>query len=251
MPRKPRKTEAYEGVSELKLFVPESLRKPMGMILAVVVSHHGDIEPGDCFLKAVGQKKQLQLFFGKDFVTACGNRDFSTRRANKAYLQGLEAVAEDSSANRKDICLRHSHEVIKDISAVCYNNGYLFTGCELFGYRPSLSQGKCLNGAFSASSGIDAGDVRTAGYRKLSPSAQTELITEIGNCRLWPGEYDKDSGSKSCQGTQRHCRNREAPGIYPRHSGGHSSKHCRGKCSGETGRVLMPDDSRRLCLRRC
>lgn len=181
-PRKPHKTEAYEGVSELKLFVPESLRKPMGIILAIAASHHEDIEPGDCFLKVAGQRKQLQLFFGKDFVAACGNRDFSTRRANKAYLQGLEAVADNSSAKPKGYmlaALARSHK--GHFGSLPTTTDIYLRDANFSGYRPEfIAKEMFERGVFSFIPALMLEMYAQQDYRKLSPSAQTELIAEIG-----------------------------------------------------------------------
>lgn len=181
-PRRPHKTEAYEGVSDLKLFFPESLREPMGIILAVAVSHHEDIEPGECFLKAAGQRKQLQSFFGKDFVAACGNRDFSTRRANKAYLQGLEAVAEDSSAKPKGYmlaALARSHK--GHLGSLPTTTDIYLRDANFSGYRPEfIAREMFERGVFSFIPALMLEMYAQQDYRKLSPSAQTELISEIG-----------------------------------------------------------------------
>lgn len=181
-PLKPHKTETYEGISELKFFVPESLRKPMGIILAVAASYHEDIEPGRCFLKATGQRKQLQSFFGKDFVAACGNRDFSTRRANKAYLQGLEAVAENSSAKPKGYmlaALARSHK--GHLGSLPTTTDIYLRDASFSGYRPEfIAREMFERGVFSFIPTLMLEMYAQQDYRKLSPSTQTKLISEIG-----------------------------------------------------------------------
>lgn len=66
--RRPHKTEGSDGISELKLFVPESLRKPIGIILTVSALHHEDVKPGGCFIKPIGEKKIFNHFLAKIFL---------------------------------------------------------------------------------------------------------------------------------------------------------------------------------------
>ena len=47
---KPSKTSAHGNVSDLKLFVPESLKTPLGIIMAISLAHHSEIKPGNGFV---------------------------------------------------------------------------------------------------------------------------------------------------------------------------------------------------------
>lgn len=90
--RKPHKTGRY-SVPELKLFFPESLLVPLGIIIGLALSHHSE---GESFVSSNAELTQIRNFYGENFAVALGNRKFMSRRANKAYLQGIEAVADDS-----------------------------------------------------------------------------------------------------------------------------------------------------------
>ena len=182
LPLKPHKTAAYEGIPELKLFVPESLRKPMGTIFAAAASYHEEIEPGKSFLKDTGQRNLLQAFFGMDFVSACGNSAFSTRRANKAYLQGLEAVAENSSAKPKGYmlaALARSHK--GTLGSLPATTDIYLRDANFSGYRPEfIAREMFERGVFSFIPTLMLEMYAQQDYLKLSPTAQTKLIAEIG-----------------------------------------------------------------------
>lgn len=87
----PSKTSAYRGVPDLKFFIPETLMEPVGIILAMALSHHDADTP--C-ITAKAEKRELEKFFGKEFGDVAGKRRFMSRRANKAFLQGIEATAD-------------------------------------------------------------------------------------------------------------------------------------------------------------
>jgi len=90
-PLKPSKTSARDNVPSLKLFVPESLKAPLGVIIALALAHRPEVKPGDKFILPNDNLSNARSFFGEDFVNALGKRRFSTRRCNKSYLQGIAA----------------------------------------------------------------------------------------------------------------------------------------------------------------
>jgi hypothetical protein len=46
-PRRPNKTMASSGIPDLKVFIPVSLEKPMGIILGIAASHHRKRSPAN------------------------------------------------------------------------------------------------------------------------------------------------------------------------------------------------------------
>ena len=179
IPYKPNKTGRYTGVPEIKLFIPESLKMAMGIILSVKLVHH---ENGEPLVSPVQDLITARKFFGEDFVNAAGNRRFSTRKANKAYLQGIELTAENEPGHPKGYmlaALARSHKggigTLPEITDV-YLSDAAFSGyspefilMEMFergilGFVPAMMLEKYSEGA----------------YRKLSVSQQTALIKAIG-----------------------------------------------------------------------
>ncbi len=97
---KPSKTAKHSHVPELKLFVPESLRKPLGIIIAITLAHHAGIMPGDPFVFNDDYRHMHVQFFGVDFQAAMGKTHLSVRRCNKSYLQGVAVAADDDMPGR-------------------------------------------------------------------------------------------------------------------------------------------------------
>ena len=99
---RPHKT-LKKGISpEIKLFIPESLHVPLGFIMAIALSFRSEDDP---FVSTDFTLQDIIRFFGEDFVRASGYRKFKSRRANKSYLQGIEAVADDIAGNPKGYML--------------------------------------------------------------------------------------------------------------------------------------------------
>lgn len=92
-PYHPNKTLSYSNIPEIKLFIPVSLEKPLGAILAIAASFHDDKKVGTPFIKVSRKGSAIKKFFGDPFADILRGKSFSSRRANKAYLQGIEAVA--------------------------------------------------------------------------------------------------------------------------------------------------------------
>ena len=73
--------------------IPSSLFTVFGTILALVASYHEDGELLCQSYYVTG--RSLISFFGKDFHTICGGQYFlGSRQLNKAFLQGVETIAE-------------------------------------------------------------------------------------------------------------------------------------------------------------
>jgi len=90
---RPAKTSAHQNVAEIKLFIPESLRVPLGTIIAIATAHNPEVKPGGQFIFPGNYRHLYKRFFGAEFVAAMGRRQLSIRRCNKSYLQGIDAVA--------------------------------------------------------------------------------------------------------------------------------------------------------------
>lgn len=97
----PSKTSRHKNVPNIKVFIPTSLMIPIGVMLLAVFIHHEDDEP---LITVNNDYYLIKGFFGERFVDACGGRRFSSRRANKAYLQGIESLGKDG-ANAKGYML--------------------------------------------------------------------------------------------------------------------------------------------------
>ena len=92
--RKPHKTRNISYVSPLSLKIQQTLRDPVGFIIALAASHCEGKKPGNRFIHVPKDAGIFRSFFGAGFSKALKGKPFLSRRANKSYLQGLEAVAD-------------------------------------------------------------------------------------------------------------------------------------------------------------
>jgi len=181
-PMKPSKTSAYERTPDLKLFVPESLRAPLGMIIAIVLAHHPEICAGDGFVKPDITMASIRNFFGNHFVKALGNRRLSSRRCNKSYLQGIAAVADDTPGKPKGYmiaALARSHK--SGIGRLPEMTDIYLKDAKFTGYSPEFIIAQMFErGVFSFIPAVLLEIYAGTAYTQLPITAQTGLIVELG-----------------------------------------------------------------------
>ena len=183
-PMKPSKTTRYDSVPNLKLFVPESLKTPLGIIMAISLAHHPEIHAGDGFVASSDNLCNIRRFFGEHFAKALGNRRFSARRCNKSYLQGIEGVvaSNDSPGRPKGYmlaALARSHKSgIGNLSKT--TEIYLKDAC-FSGYSPEFIIREMFErGVFSFIPAVLLDIYVGTEYKKLPVKSQTKLIGELG-----------------------------------------------------------------------
>ena len=137
--KKPNKTKTVSSVPSIKVFIPRSLERPLGIILGIAASFCEDILAGNSFLRSDRNISHTRNFFGEDFMTFLKGKSFSSSRANKAYLQGLEIMSDSSEGSVKGYmiaALARSHkrkiDTIPDITDV-YLKDAVFSG-----YKPEF-----------------------------------------------------------------------------------------------------------------
>ena len=179
----PYKTRGYPNIPEVKVFIPDALEAPMGMILSIAASYKDNIKAGDGFIQADRDLVRIEAFFGRDFSVLLGGKNFVSQSANKAYLQGLAMAGEQDGSSRANgyliAALARSHKGgIASIpeATEAYLKNAKFNGLEaeeaaweitqrgVFGFIPHVLLEICY--------GKD--------YSRLSIPAQTKVIKELG-----------------------------------------------------------------------
>jgi len=178
----PQKTKRYGNVPELKLFVPESLRRPFGIIFAIAASHYPEKKPGETFVRKAGERPHIISFFGQDFSNVCGIRGFSPRRAVKSYLQGIEAAADSSEGRPKGYmlaALARSHK--GGIGSLPKVTDIYLRDAKFSGYRPEfIAREMFERGVFSFIPSLMLEMYANESYTQLPITAQSKLLAEIG-----------------------------------------------------------------------
>ncbi len=107
-PRKPHKTQRFGNVPDLCLHIPEELFVPIGTILATALLHYDGTAP---LMSGPVGVPQLRSLFGQEAVDLLEGHGFSTRRANKSYLQGISfAVGGDTLLGFRVAALARGHK---------------------------------------------------------------------------------------------------------------------------------------------
>jgi len=181
---KPSKTSAHEKVPELSLFVPESLKEPLGVIIALALAHQPEVMPGDSFVVPSCSLSVIRGFFGKEFAAALGNGQFSSRRANKSYLQGIDAIGGSENAHGKPkgymlAALARSHK--SGIGSLSKTTDIYLRDARFSGYSPEFIIRQMFErGVFSFIPAILLEMYAGSEYRALPVARQTELIGCLG-----------------------------------------------------------------------
>ena len=183
-PLLPSKTAAYSHVPDLKLSIPTSLCEPIGIIIAIVLGHHPEIRPGDGFVAPSDSMLHLRKFFGEEFANALGNRRFSSRRGNKSYLQGIEAVggADNEPGKPKGYmlaALARSHK--GGFGKLAQATDIYLKDARFAGYTPEfIAREMFERGIFSFIPAILLEMYAGEKYKSLPVRVQTKLIAEVG-----------------------------------------------------------------------
>ena len=175
----PNKTGRFSLIPDVKFFVAESLKEPIGIMLAIALSHH---EKGDKCIRPAAEISHIKAFLGDDFAEVAGKRRFMTRRANKAYIQGIEATAEVEPGSAKGYmlaALARSHKggigELAEMTEV-YLRDAAFTG-----YKPDFILREMFErGIFGFIPALLLNEYCHEDYRKLGVSGQTKIIKMIG-----------------------------------------------------------------------
>ena len=181
-PRRPNKTMASSGISDLKVFIPVSLEKPMGIILGIAASHHPETKPGESFIRADRSVSRMRRFLGNDFMDILGGKGFASSRANKAYLQGLEMMADSSEGSMRGYmiaALARSHKgglgTLPDVTDI-YLRDAAFSG-----YKPEfIAREMFERGVFGFIPHLLLEVYAGSEYTGLTIPEQTSLIREVG-----------------------------------------------------------------------
>lgn len=179
----PHKTENYQNISDIKIFIPTSLEKPFGIIFAIAASYHDDIDTGKPFIQASARIPTIKKLFGQDFVTAVEGKDFSTRRANKAYMQGLELSTTYQSGEAPKgymiAALARSHK--GSIGTFPEMTKVYLKDANFSGYSPEFIIREMFErGVFGFIPHVLLQIIGGETYDKMPVSIQTDLIQQVG-----------------------------------------------------------------------
>lgn len=182
--KKPSKTQTHSNVPDVKLFVPESLRVPLGTIIAVALTHRADGFAGKGFVRGESSLYYARTFFGEYYAEALGKRRFSSRRANKAYLQGIDIMANIEGTPGKPkgymiAALARSHK--SGIASLPKTTDIYLKDANFAGYTPGfIAREMFERGVFSFIPAMLLEMYAESRYKALPVGFQTKLIAALG-----------------------------------------------------------------------
>lgn len=176
MGRKPGKTAGHD-VPAMKVTVPTSLREPFGIILSLAASWHEDGHP---FVVRRADAQHLSNLFGKPFKEAAGRTRFQSRRANKAFLQGLENIPGEGGIQGYMLAtLARSHK--GGVGTLAETTATYLRDQNFTGHTPEfIAREMFERGIFGFVPVLMLEAYKKAGFRELGVRRQTELIRLVG-----------------------------------------------------------------------
>ncbi len=186
-PLKPSKTSMHQNIPDLKLFIPEGLKAPLGVIMAIALAHHPEVKPGGRFVspsdrKCVRNLYSIRSFYGEHFAEALEENPLSSRRCNKSYLQGIEATVPGTPGKPKGYmlaALARSHK--SGIANLAKTTDIYLKDANFSGYSPEFIMREMFErGIFSFIPAILLEMYSGFAYKLLPVKAQTALIKELG-----------------------------------------------------------------------
>lgn len=189
--KSPNKTRKKCIAPAVKFFIPESFIEPFGFIASISLSYRKE---GDPFVETDFYLDETMRFFGKNYSDAIGYKMFRTRKANKAYLQGIEAVAEDEPGKPKGYmlaALARSHK--GGIGTLPEMTDVYLRDAEFTGYDPEFIMREMFErGIFGFIPAMLLAMYKGEEFKKLSVSDQTKVIKTIG-LKAWQIEAISES----------------------------------------------------------
>ena len=83
---KPHKTERYRDIPNLKMYIPESYRSTVGMLLALCEAHSIQEGKGNSICRHPKNAKYAVALFGNEYKNLFEGKWMSNRKANKAFM---------------------------------------------------------------------------------------------------------------------------------------------------------------------
>lgn len=194
----PNKTKRTSNVSQLKFHVPESCQVLIGTLLAVCEAHYQleqQSESDSPLIRKITDYERISRNMGEEIGEFFLERDFSSRSANKSYLQAVAMLADDVLEEKSELnikgyflaALARSHKGSYDEFAQT-TTAYL-KDAQLGQLQPEMVAKELFErGVLSMVPSMLLTIVTRGKYKELSPSQQTQMIKELD---LSPAEIEK------------------------------------------------------------
>lgn len=195
---RPNKTKRASNISQLKFHVPESCQVLIGTLLAICESHYQLGENSDSqepLIRKINDYERICKYMGDEIGSLFLERDFSSRSANKSYLQAVAMLADDVLEEKSELnikgyflaALARSHK--GSYNEFAQTTSAYLRDAQLGQLQPEMVAKELFErGVLSMIPSMLLTIVTRGKYKELSPSQQTQMIQQLD---LTPREIEK------------------------------------------------------------
>lgn len=194
----PNKTKNASNVAQLKFHVPESCQVLIGTLLAICEAHFQLQIPYNAenpLIRQIKTYEKITSYMGEEIGNFFLERNFSSRSANKSYLQSVAMLADDVLEEKSELnikgyflaALARSHK--GDFNEFAQTTTTYLKDAQLGQLKPEMVAKELFErGVLSMIPSMLLTIVTRGKYKKLSPSQQTQMIKSLD---LTPIEIEK------------------------------------------------------------
>ena len=194
----PNKTKNASNVAQLKFHVPESCQVLIGTLLAICEAHFQLQIPYNAenpLIRQIKTYEKITSYMGEEIGNLFLERNFSSRSANKSYLQSVAMLADDVLEEKSELnikgyflaALARSHK--GDFNGFAQTTTTYLKDAQLGQLKPEMVAKELFErGVLSMIPSMLLTIVTRGKYKKLSPSQQTQMIKSLD---LTPIEIEK------------------------------------------------------------
>ena len=194
----PNKTKNASNVAQLKFHVPESCQVLIGTLLAICEAHFQLQIPYNLespLIRRIKTYEKITSYMGEEIGNLFLERNFSSRSANKSYLQSVAMLADDILEDKSELnikgyflaALARSHK--GDFNEFAQTTTTYLKDAQLGQLKPEMVAKELFErGVLSMIPSMLLTIVTRGKYKELSPSQQTQMIKSLD---LTPVEIEK------------------------------------------------------------
>ena len=194
----PNKTKNASNVAQLKFHVPESCQVLIGTLLAICEAHFQLQIPYNAenpLIRQIKTYEKITSYMGEEIGNLFLERNFSSRSANKSYLQSVAMIADDVLEEKSELnikgyflaALARSHK--GDFNEFAQTTTTYLKDAQLGQLKPEMVAKELFErGVLSMIPSMLLTIVTRGKYKELSPSQQTKMIKSLD---LTPVEIEK------------------------------------------------------------
>ena len=194
----PNKTKNASNVTQLKFHVPESCQVLIGTLLAICEAHFQLQIPYNAenpLIRQIKTYEKITSYMGEEIGNLFLERNFSSRSANKSYLQSVAMLADDVLEEKSELnikgyflaALARSHK--GNFNEFAQTTTTYLKDAQLGQLKPEMVAKELFErGVLSMIPSMLLTIVTRGKYKELSPSQQTQMIKSLD---LTPVEIEK------------------------------------------------------------